>query len=86
MSRLIDANTVISIAKGEFNEGDFSKIFWLISHVPTAYNVDGVAEQIKALSLGAHVDRKKAIDIVRGGGVDGKSAISNGHVGNRRIT
>lgn len=49
MSRLIDADMVISIAKGEFGKDDLSKILWLISHVPTAYYQDKVAEQLEEL-------------------------------------
>ena len=49
MSRLIDADMVISIAKGEFGKDDLSKILWLISHVPTAYYQDKVVEQLKEL-------------------------------------
>lgn len=49
MSRLIDADTVISIAKGEFGEEDLSKILWLISHVPTAYYPGKVVKQLEEL-------------------------------------
>ena len=49
MSRLIDADTVISIAKGEFGKDDLSKILWLVSHVPTAYYQDKVVKQLEEL-------------------------------------
>ena len=67
--RLIDADMVISIAKGEFGKDDLSKILWLISHVPTAYKVDNVVEKIKSLSPANYVEKDKVIEIVRGGGV-----------------
>ena len=47
MGRLIDADMVISIAKGEFGKDDLSKILWLISHVPTAYKTGMVVEQLE---------------------------------------
>lgn len=76
MSRLIDANTVISIAKGEFGEDDLSKILWLISHVPTAYKVDKVVEQLEEFrpemkQFGCDGILTDMIDIVKGGGVNG---------------
>ena len=77
MSRLIDADMVISIAKGEFGNDDLSKILWLISHVPAAYYQDKVVDQFELHSfeigidmLSAHYVRLcDAIEIVKQGSV-----------------
>lgn len=82
MSRLIDPDMVISIAKGEFGKDDLSKIVWLISHVPTAYDVDKVVGQLEEKSAYSNTIRNgdvvefstitttKAVEIVKGGGID----------------
>lgn len=52
--RLIDADTVISVAEGEFSEEDVSKIRWLISHIGTAYELNKVVEELEKLRDKAH--------------------------------
>ena len=76
MSRLIDADMVISIAKGEFGEEDLSKILWLISHAPTAYKVYKVVEQLEGFrpemeQFGCGGILTDMIEVVRGGGANG---------------
>ena len=75
MSRLIDADMVISIAKGEVGKDDLSKILWLVSHVPTAYKVDKVVERLEEFreemeKFGCSEILIDIIEVVKGGGVD----------------
>ena len=70
MGRLVDVDELMRIANSEFSENDLFKINWLISHTPTAYDVDEVL--IKQLEEGCFkVDEllDDSIDIVRKGGV-----------------
>lgn len=82
--RLIDADKIIDKLKeytrtnnGEFN-GACRSIIEVIEQQPTAYDVDKVVEQLKALdnaevdyySSNDVIDREDAIDIVEKGGLD----------------
>ena len=42
----------------------------MIEDAPTAYDTDKVVEQIKSLSPANYVEKKKVIEIVKGGGVN----------------
>ena len=74
MGRLIDTDEIFRIAQWEFSEDDMFKIRWLISHIPTSYDVEA---KIVELEKHRHIDRScgdveysiyldEAIEIVRG--------------------
>ena len=65
MGRLVDVDELMRIAKSEFSENDLFKINWLISHTPTAFDVDEVL--IKKLEEGIKVDELLNNDVRNGG-------------------
>lgn len=81
MSDLISRSTLISHIENERREWgedyDVEQILGDIEDAPTAYDPDKVVEQLEeaCISLsdypGYTVDIEKAIEIVKGGGVDG---------------
>ena len=86
MGRPIDADKLKAdlekaISKNEDMDClDFLRIASVIDKQPTAYDVDKVVEQLRKLpkcSTWNHnsnnIDRDKAIEIVKGGGVDAKT-------------
>ena len=46
--RLVNADFVIAVAEKEFSEEDASKVRWLLSHIPTAYDPNEVCNQASA--------------------------------------
>ena len=88
MGRLIDAGLVLDNLSGRLESmKDYDAVKDVINNMPTAYDSDKVVEQLedrKSLMLEtlkiseADIDRgriygmDKAIEIVKGGGVDGK--------------
>lgn len=86
MGRLIDAGLVLDNLSGRLESmKDYDAVKDVINNMPTAYDVDVVVEQLEELTeeectlheCGIRSERckpciaKKAIEIVKGGGVDG---------------
>lgn len=77
MGRLIDADAFErTVMFGDAE--DMQDVIYALRDYPTAYDVDKVVEQLRKLpkcSTWNHnsnnIDRDKAIEIVKGGGVDG---------------
>ena len=84
--RLIDAGLVLDNLSGRLESmKDYDAVKDVINNMPTAYDVDVVVEQLEELTeeectlheCGIRSERckpciaKKAIEIVKGGGVDG---------------
>ena len=86
MSRLIDAGLLLDHLSGRLESmKDYDAIKDVVNTMPTAYDVDKVVEQLKGLhegykctdnefqrgaKAGAHYVLNRAIEIVKGGGVD----------------
>ncbi len=77
MVRLLDLEEIIRVAKNTFPNEDVLKIAWVITHTPTAYDVEKVVAEIKKLEHPYDADcwfadrqLRKAIDIVRKGGIE----------------
>lgn len=86
MSRLIDAGLLLDHLSGRLESmKDYDAINDVVNNMPTAYDVDKVVEQLKGLHEGykctdnefqrgakavAHYVLNRAINIVKGGGVD----------------
>lgn len=74
--RLIDADAINgTFAPSERYTGN--EVMALLNQIPTAYDVDKVVEQIKDESHGMDLDesdyvveKEKAIEIVKGGGIN----------------
>lgn len=47
MSRLVDIDEVIRVAKNTFPEEDVRKIMWVLCYTPTAYDVEKVVEDLE---------------------------------------
>lgn len=86
MGRLIDAGMFLDNLSGRLESmKDYDAVKDVINNMPTAYDVDVVVEQLEELTeeectlheCGIRSERckpciaKKAIEIVKGGGVDG---------------
>ena len=68
MGRLLDMEEIIKVAQNKFPNEDVLKIVWVLTHTPTAYDVEKVVEEIEELRVD---DNYNCIDIVRKGGIDG---------------
>lgn len=83
MGRLIDAGLVLDNLSGRLESmKDYDAVKDVINNMPTAYDVDKVAEQLEAYSNADEAERlgtmpvvelADAIKIVKGGGVDAKT-------------
>lgn len=86
MGRLIDAGLVLGNLSGRLeNMKDYDAVKDVINNMPAAYDPDKVVEQLEELEslvpvnrilekpkeLGMLIAYRKAIKIVKGGGVDG---------------
>ena len=86
MGRLIDADPVLDNLSGRLESmKDYDAVKDVINNMPTAYDVDKVVEQLEEWTFNADVNigdgtmmnhnlivSKNAIEIVKGGGVNGK--------------
>ena len=85
MSRLVDIDEVIRVAKNTFLEEDVRKIMWVLCYTPTAYDVEKVVAELIQFGLnsmdkqiydsdtyydGVSVAIRKACNIVKRGGVE----------------
>lgn len=76
MGRLIDADN-LQFNGRNYNKSQMKAILDFIDSQPTAYDPDKVVEQLEEVCIslsdypGYTVDIEKAIEIVKGGGVDG---------------
>ena len=75
--RLIDADALKDTLLKYHYTTEHNQIFRYIDEQQTAYSVDKVVEQLEKLPKGSawnhnsdNIDRKKTIEIVKGGGVD----------------
>lgn len=50
MRRLVDIDEVIRVAKDTFPEEDVLKIAWVITHTPTAYDIEKVVTELEEKS------------------------------------
>ena len=83
MGRLIDAGVVLDNLSGRLESmKDYDAVKDVINNMPTAYDVDKVAEQLEAYSNADEAERlgtmpvvelTDAIKIVKGGGADAKT-------------
>lgn len=79
MSRLIEAGKILDNLSGMLkNMDDYDAVKKVINDMPTAYDVDAVVEQLEDYSDADEaegtipvIELTKAIEIVKGGGVDG---------------
>ena len=80
MSRLIEAGKILDNLSGMLkNMDDYDAVKKVINDMPTAYDVDAVVEQLEDYSDADEaegtipvIELTKAIEIVKGGGVDDK--------------
>jgi len=78
MSRLIEAGKILDNLSGMLkNMDDYDAVKQVINDMPTAYDVDAVVEQLEDYSDADEaegtipvIELTKAIEIVKGGGVD----------------
>ena len=78
MSRLIEAGKILDNLSGMLkNMDDYDAVKKVINDMPTAYEVDAVVEQLEDYSDADEaegtipvIELTKAIEIVKGGGVD----------------
>lgn len=78
MSRLIEAGKILDNLSGMLkNMDDYDAVKKVINDMPTAYDVDAVVEQLEDYSDADEaegtipvIELTKAIEIVKGGGVD----------------
>lgn len=73
MSRLVDLNEVIRVAKNTFPEEDVRKIMWVLCYTPTAYDIEKVVDVVRedCYSMGFDESQTKIIiGDVRKGGVE----------------
>ena len=78
MGRLIDAGKILDNLSGMLkNMDDYDAVKKVINDMPTAYDVDAVVEQLEDYSDADEaegtipvIELTKAIEIVKGGGVD----------------
>lgn len=78
MSRLIEADKILDNLSGMLkNMDDYDAVKKVINDMPTAYDVDAVVEQLEDYSDADEaegtipvIELTKAIEIVKGGGVD----------------
>lgn len=82
MSRLIDAGLLLDNLSGRLESmKDYDAIRDVVNNMPTAYDVDKVVQQLKDYAIefealgkcSDYVEVSHAIDIVKGGGVDGNN-------------
>ena len=83
MGRLIDAGLVLDNLSGRLESmKDYDAVKVVINNMPTAYDLDNVVEQLKSVSYERYgnddgmggervINMDDAIEIVKGGGVDG---------------
>ena len=70
--KLIDAGLVLNNLSGRLESmKDYDAVKDVINNIPTAYDPDKVAEQIKSLSPANYVSKDDVLKIVKGGGVNG---------------
>lgn len=78
MSRLIEAGKILDNLSGMLkNMDDYDAVKKVINDMPTAYDVDAVVEQLEDYSDADEaegtipvIELTKAVEIVKGGGVD----------------
>lgn len=84
MSRLIEAGKILDNLSGMLkNMDDYDAVKKVINDMPTAYDVDAVVKQLEAVDNQIEIQYEnnyekglsdgieKAVEIVKGGGVDG---------------
>ncbi len=79
MGRLLDMEEIIKVAKNTFPNEDVLKIAWVLTHTPTAYDVERVVAEIEWMfgvdptyyGTEARWAVNKAIEKIRKGGIDG---------------